>query len=284
MPASSSRERRKNKRQQFFKQTGVQRKAKRNTQQGKPNFDTRNESDSVARDIGNRKKLHAADLANIQLLNERQREFARLFQDDTPIIFSLGFPGTSKTFLSLYFALAEVFDESSPYEQVVILRSAVESRGLGFLKGTLEEKTCVYTEPYKDTLKELMPAFNNPYELCEALGYLKFETTSFLRGRSIANTIFIIEETQNLDYDEIYTALTRASGTSRVLLTGDVDQDDLKRKREKSGLAKMIEVLKKEAGEDDDTLGFVNYKLEDIVRGGICKFVAVANYNWENSQ
>lgn len=281
MPASSKRAKRVEKRNQYRKQTGQIKKAHKGAKR-QAKFDTQNEPDNVVRDLGNRKKFHWRDLANVQLLNERQEQFADHFDKGTPIIFSLGFPGTAKTFLSLYYALAEVFDESTPYEQVVIIRSAVESRGIGYLKGDTDEKLAVYEQPYRDTIQELMPKFNDPYQHCKALGYVKFESTSFLRGRSIPNTIFIIEEAQNMDYKELYTAVTRISENSRVLVTGDVNQDDLERKREKSGLAKLIKVIEQHCGEDTPYVGYVNYQMDDIVRSGICRMMAIADYEYHN--
>lgn len=277
MPASSSRERRKNKRQQFFKQTGVQRKAKRNTQ-SKPKFDTKNEDDNVVRDLGNRKKFTPHDLISVRPMNERQEDYLAAHFQQTPITLVTGYPGTSKTFLSMYASLLEVFDDSTPYDKLIIVRSAVETRSIGYLKGDTDQKLEVYELPYKGIMHELMPQFKDGYEHAKSFNKVEFMPTSFMRGRNLADCIVIVDEAQNLDYEELKTCIGRISHNCKIVITGDVGQDDLFRKREKSGLPKLIKVLDTMP---EGTYRHISYEKEDIVRSELVKNFIVADFEYE---
>ena len=79
-------------------------------------------------------------------------------------LFIHGFPGTGKTFISMYLALKEVLDSNNPYDKLLIVRSAVAARDLGFLPGTLEEKIYAYELAYKSICQELLPNIPNAYD------------------------------------------------------------------------------------------------------------------------
>lgn len=103
MPASSKRARRVKLRERDSKHTGKpMRKAKKKV------LDTKNETEAVARDLGNRKKFHPQDTCNLQCKNPRQEEFIQMWWSQTDAMFVKGPAGTSKTFLTLYCALNEV--------------------------------------------------------------------------------------------------------------------------------------------------------------------------------
>lgn len=228
-------------------------------------LDTKHESDVIAHDFGKRKKFHPHDLCNLTPASLNQERFLQHFYDDIPMITAQGPAGTGKTFLALYAALSLVLDESTKYDKIVIIRSAVETRSQGFVKGSQEEKNAPYERPYIQSIEKILPAFKDGYSHLKALGYLEFETTAFLRGQTLDNYIVICDEMQNCDYDELSTIITRVGDESRIVLLGNDKQCDLHRKREKSGLGKLNLIMDKMPS---DLVGTVEYNLEDIQRGG----------------
>lgn len=230
--------------------------------QANKKLNTENETVENVRKIGAKKSMHPKDLKPFRALTEGHAEFLRLFYQQTPYVSLHGFPGTGKTFIAMAAALSEVFDTSTPYEKLTIVRSAVEVRGIGFLPGTAEEKLEVYEQPYKSILKELM-VFNDPYEMAKQLGYIEFVPTSFLRGTTFHNQIVLVDECENLDYKELETVATRAGDNCKMIFVGDDDQSDLFRQRQQSGFANFRKVL---ANMDEKYRGMVEFSIDEIVR------------------
>jgi predicted ribonuclease YlaK len=242
----------------------------------KRKFDTSGEVDQdKIRSIGNRKRFHPHDLIAIKPKTDSQSQFFDAFNSDVPMILQSGCAGTGKTFLALYSALHQVFDPSSPYEKVCIFRSAVESRKIGFMPGSEEEKASVYERPYQQIAMDVMK-FNNPYPMLKSLGYLEFHLTSHLRGSTFDNTIMLIDECQNLDRGEIKTILTRCGENSRIILCGDSKQDDLVRYREKSSFDYLEKLMLNMPYEETAS---IQYGLDDIVRSGLVKSILIADSN-----
>jgi predicted ribonuclease YlaK len=225
-------------------------------------LNTENETPEVVRKIGGRKSMHPNDLKPFRALSKGHEDFLHLFYQQTPFISLHGFPGTGKTFIAMAAALSEVFDSSTPYEKLTIVRSAVEVRGIGFLPGTAEEKLEVYEQPYKSILKELM-VFNDPYEMAKQLGYIEFVPTSFLRGTTFHNQIVLVDECENLDYKELETVATRAGDNCKMIFVGDDDQSDLFRQRQQSGFGDFRKVIN---NMDEKYRGMVEFSIDEIVR------------------
>ena len=241
-------------------------------------FDTRNESDAVVHELGNRKKFHPKDLCNLTPYPGNQEYFFDLFYTGKPIISMTGPAGTGKSFLSLYAALGEVFDESTEYDKVILIRSAVETRKAGFLPGTQEEKNAPYESPYVDAVSKILPAFNDGYDHLKSLGYLEFHTTAHLRGNTFDRSIILVDEIQNMDYEELSTVITRCGENSRILLMGDLKQCDLSRFKQESGFDKLQRVFRKM---DETMIGLVRFELGDIVRSGLVREFLIADYHTE---
>ena len=273
MPASSKRSRRIKARENDYKQTGVMRKAKRNA------LDTKNETDEASAKIA-KKRFNPHDLASVSLKNLNQERFVQLYYDDTPLLLATGWPGTAKSFLSIYCALSEVFDDSTPYDKLIIVRSAVETRSVGFLPGTLEEKSFYFESPYRALFSEIMPQFKEGYDHCKSLGYVEFMLTTHIRGLSLHNCIVLVEEAQNMDIGELRSVLTRAGLNTRILINGDSFQDDLQRKREKSGLGDLKRIFEKMPA---SYFGHIHYDKEDIVRSGLVKEFVIADFELNGS-
>ena len=174
-----------------------------------------------------------------------------------------GSAGTGKTFISLYLALEAVFKKE--YEKVIIVRSAVPTRDMGFLPGTQEEKEDAYTAPYKAIVNDL---FEDSDAWKKLLGskQIEFLTTSFIRGITLKNAIVIIDESQNCNYHELCSVITRLGEDCRFIMAGDYYQSDFTRKGDQDGISEFIKIIKNMRAFDH-----IEFKWEDIVRSGFVR-------------
>ncbi len=187
-------------------------------------------------------------------------------------LFLYGSAGTGKTFITLYKALEEALSEK---KQVYIVRSLVPSRDIGFLPGTIEEKSELYQSPYRHMVKYMFEqqsddAFNSLYDRLVEQGTIKFLTTSFIRGITLDNSIIIVDESQNLTFWELNSIITRVGQDSRIIFAGDIDQTDLRRE-ESVGFTTMLAILS-----TMDEVECVEFGLNDIVRSGFIKSYLIA--------
>lgn len=178
-----------------------------------------------------------------------------------------GLAGTGKTYISCYLA----FDDMTKglYEKLVIIRSAVSTRDIGFLPGTEKEKGSVYEEPYKDICIDLFQR-GDAYEILKQKHLVDFMTTSFIRGVTLRNATIIIDECQNMTFHELDSIITRVGENCRVIFCGDFRQADLKQ----NGLRDFIRVL-----EAMDCFDVVDFQIEDIVRSKFVKDYIIAKTN-----
>lgn len=239
-------------------------------------FDTHNETPDNVRHLS-RKKFHPHDLISYHPKNDRQKKFLQLFAEGTPCILMDGMPAVGKTFLALIESLRLVLDPSTHYERVLYIRSAVPSgQDVGYLKGSLEEKQGPYEEVPRQTISRIIEKYNDPYPNLVALGYVEFRLDTHLRGINIDNTIVVVDEAQCMDYSSLKTILTRIDCGSRVIICGDEGQDDLKRKKKKSGLAHLKKVL---MNMPYGSYGHVTFTTDDIVRGdGFTKDFIISDF------
>jgi len=238
-------------------------------------FNTENETLSTSRDIGCRKKLHRHDIKSFKPLTVGHEEFLEMFYSNTSVISLSGVAGAGKTYMAMAAAISEVVDSSTAYDRLIIIRSIVEVRSVGFLPGDISEKIAVYEQPYSNVLKELMN-FNDPYSIAKTLGYIEFHPTSYLRGMTFDNAIIIVDECENMDYKELSTVITRTGVNSRCIFIGDDKQEDLSRQRQVSGFKKFREVLSRMP---ERSVGMVEFGIDDIVRSGVVKDFIIAEMN-----
>lgn len=225
----------------------------------------------------NKKSFSVHDLKNIQPKTEPQNQFFKAyFQKQTPIITQLGSAGTGKTAIALYAALSDVLDNSTYYDKIVIIRSAVQARDIGFLKGSEEEKNEAYEAPYVALCDELLKYKSNNYANLKAKGLLEFENTSFLRGQTWNNTVVIVDEVQSMNYHELCTTITRLGQDARIILCGDIKQNDLHKKGDVSGLPQFMKVLDRMSSESVEQ---IVYRPEHIVRSGLVREFLMAEEN-----
>lgn len=213
---------------------------------------------------------------------ENQKKFMDLWESGTDIIFQLGVAGSGKSFLSLYCMMKDMLENNKLYDKIIIIRSAVEVRSQGFLKGSLEEKQEVYELPYEQIVDEMFK-FNHSYQNLKALGKIEFMTTSFIRGLTFDKSLIFVDESTNMDLSELDAIISRTGVYSRLVFAGDIGQNDLARHREKTGLPQFIEIAKNMEYHGKTTVGFVEYTPEDIVRSGICRDYIVTKHALENA-
>jgi phosphate starvation-inducible protein PhoH len=210
-----------------------------------------------------RKTWSKHDLKHVQPLTSTQTDMCHEFAQGQHICAS-GYAGTGKTFLAVYLALTQLLDRNTDIDKIIIVRSAVPSRDVGFVPGTLDEKVALYELPYRDIFAELL-AHPNSYQDMKDAGLIQFNTTSFVRGLTWDNAIVIIDEAQNMNWSEIDSAITRLGENSRLIVCGDaVYQQDLR--REKSGYNDAVEVMKQL-----DIFSVITFTEHDIVRSAFVK-------------
>jgi len=190
-----------------------------------------------------------------------------------------GAAGTGKTFITLYLALQEVLDESSPYDKIYIVRSLVPTREIGFLPGDHEDKSALYQIPYKNMVRFMfsMPddnSFEMLYDNLRAQETISFWSTSFIRGVTLDNAIVIVDEFSNLNFHELDSMITRIGENSKVMFCGDITQTDLTRENEKSGISDFIKIL-----QEMKEFSCIEFDINDIVRSGLVKSYLLSKYN-----
>lgn len=175
-----------------------------------------------------------------------------------------GLPGTGKTFISLYLALDSVLNDRE-YEKVIVIRSVVPTRDMGFLPGNQKEKSKVYELPYYNICSELFSR-GDSYDILKNKGTIEFMTTSFVRGITLNDCVVVIDEVNNMTFHELDSLITRMGDHSRLIMCGDFRQSDLKYKDERQGLIDFMSIL-----ERLDSFEHVEFHEEDIVRSGLVR-------------
>ena len=216
-----------------------------------------------------RKSWTKHDLVSIRPKTEAQKELFHAWINGYSIC-AHGSAGTGKTFLSLYLALSSVLN--GEHDRIVIVRSAVPTREVGFLKGSLEEKTEVYEEPYRSILTELIGR-QSTYDDMKEAGKIEFMSTSFIRGLTIDNAIIIIDEASSNTFHEISSVVTRVGLNTRVMCTGDIIQSDLNGKRgEVEGMSKAMKIFN-----SMKQFAMIEFTRDDIVRSEFVRDFIIAS-------
>ena len=209
-------------------------------------------------------------LLDIEPITDNQKKLFDSYAEGKHLV-AYGTAGTGKTFISLYNALADVLDETTPYERIYLVRSLVSTREIGFLPGDHEDKADIYQIPYKNMVKYMfqMPTdadFEMLYGNLKAQETIKFWSTSFIRGTTLDNAIVIVDEFQNLNFHELDSIITRIGENSRIIFCGDASQSDLVKTNDRNGIHDFLNILRKMPSFD-----IIEYGIDDIVRSGLVK-------------
>ena len=224
----------------------------------------------TAKQMKRKKPINADMLRDIDPLTENQQKLFESYSEGKNII-AYGAAGTGKTFITLYNALCDVLDQSTPYEKIYIVRSLVSTREIGFLPGDHEDKSTLYQIPYKNMVKymfELPSAadFEMLYGNLKAQETISFWSTSFIRGTTFDRAIIIVDEFQNLNFHELDSIMTRVGENTKIMFCGDATQTDLIKQNERNGIVDFMRVLRLMSSID-----IIEFGVEDIVRSGLVK-------------
>ena len=184
-----------------------------------------------------------------------------------------GCPGTGKTFISSYLALNEILSGQTPYQKLMVVRSAVPSRDIGFLPGTEKEKSKVYEDPYIEICSDLFEN-KNAYDILKMHNLIEFTTTSYKRGMTFNNCIILMDEAQNYTFQELDTVLTRAGRNCKVIVSGDFRQTDFTKTNEKTGIINFMKITNAMK-----SFRHIEFQKEDIVRSGLVKEYIIQKYD-----
>ena len=225
---------------------------------------------TTVRNKKKRKAINADSLLDIQPLTKNQTILFDAYDLDKHL-FVYGCAGTGKTFCALYLALKDVLDELTPYDRIVIVRSLVATREIGFLPGDHEDKSSLYQIPYKNMVKYMFECnsdaeFEMLYGNLKAQETVKFWSTSFIRGTTLDNSIIIVDECQNLNFHELDSIITRVGDNSKIMFCGDATQSDLTRSNERDGILNFMKIIQRMPEFES-----IEFGVEDIVRSGLVK-------------
>ena len=224
----------------------------------------------TAKQMKRKKPINSDFLRDIEPLTDNQKVLFDAYDAGKNVV-AYGAAGTGKTFITLYNALCDVLDPSTPYEKIYIVRSLVATREIGFLPGDHEDKSSLYQIPYKNMVKYMfeMPTdsdFEMLYGNLKTQGTISFWSTSFIRGTTLDNAIVIVDEFQNLNYHELDSIITRVGENTKIMFCGDATQSDLTKQNERNGIADFMKILRVMPSVD-----LVEFGVDDIVRSGLCK-------------
>ena len=168
----------------------------------------------------------------------------------------LGSAGTGKTYLALYLAFKELLTNDMP---VVIVRSAVPVRSIGHLPGTVEEKLLAYEAPYISIATSLFN-HSSAWSNLKRLHGCSFIPTSFIRGVTLDNCTVVVDEAENMTFQELDSIVTRLGVNSRLIICGDSRQADIR----DSGLDRIISILA-------PLIAVTEFQPSDIVRSSFVR-------------
>jgi phosphate starvation-inducible PhoH-like protein len=177
--------------------------------------------------------------------------------EENTITFGIGPAGTGKTYLAMAKAVAAL--QAKRVNRIILSRPAVEAgEKLGFLPGTLGEKIDPYLRPLFDALHDMIDADAIPRLM--QTGVIEVAPLAFMRGRTLNDAFIILDEAQNTTPEQMKMFLTRLGFGSKMVITGDVTQNDLPN-GQRSGLAIIRDILS-----DVVDIAFMELTAEDVVR------------------
>ena len=222
-----------------------------------------------------KKPLSASYLVDIVPITDNQKILFKSYSEGKHLV-AYGAAGTGKTFVTLYNAIKDVLDETTPYEKIYIVRSLVATREIGFLPGDYEDKSDIYQVPYKHMVKYMFQMssdadFEMLFGNLKSQDSINFWSTSFLRGTTLDNAVVIVDEFQNLNFHELDSIMTRVGQDSKIMFCGDATQSDLVKTNDRNGIVDFMNILRKMPSFD-----IIEFGIDDIVRSGLVKEYIIA--------
>ncbi len=229
--------------------------------------------------VNNALKIKLDHLKTFDPLTENQKKFFDAYKRGDYFIALHGVAGTGKTFCALYRAMEEVLDKGNPFKKIIVVRSAVQSREIGHLPGDVTEKMEIYQQPYRQICETLFGR-KDAWDRLEEQGYIEFISTSFIRGMSFDDAIILVDEMQNMTFEEIDTVMTRVGYRSKIIWCGDYRQTDLnKKKNDVSGILKFFDIA-----HHMNSFTRIEFTVDDIVRSSLVKDYILAKLKYDDRE
>jgi phosphate starvation-inducible PhoH-like protein len=211
-----------------------------------------------------------------RVISARSRQQAAYIHalKEQELVIAEGPAGTGKTYLAV--ALGVEMMVTGLIDRLILSRPAVEAgERLGFLPGDIQEKVDPYLRPLYDALHDMLPFEQVRKKI--AIGEIEVAPLGFMRGRTLSNSVIILDEAQNTTEVQMKMFLTRLGSNSRMIVTGDLSQVDLP-KGVPSGLRDALETLKGVRG-----VGMINFTERDVVRHPLVSRIVRAYENKKTS-
>jgi len=203
-------------------------------------------------------------LKNVEPLTNNQKLTFEAYRKEKNLMLH-GIAGTGKSFISLYLSMNQILNDDPRYKKIIIVRSVVPTRDMGFLPGNNKEKTKVYEAPYLAIFSELFGR-GDAYEYLKQKGLVDFISTSFIRGVTLNDCIIVVDEIANMTLHELDSVITRVGNNCKVIFCGDFRQSDFTRSHEKDGLKDFMRIVQKMK-----SFEFIDFNENDIVRSAMVK-------------
>jgi len=200
---------------------------------------------------------------NIEFKNPAQKRFYNTI-DSKDITFCIGPAGCGKTYLSVYHALKMLGMKDNSIDGIVIVKPLVEADGekIGYLPGDIDEKTAPFMMSFYYNMEQIIG--KNRLEVLKNDGVILVIPLAFMRGITLTDKIVILDEAQNATPEQIKMFVTRIGERSKYIITGDLEQSDLKKK-----VSGLEDAIKRFAGIRG--VGLASFKEKDIVRHPLVK-------------
>lgn len=216
-------------------------------------------------------------LSTVKLVGSRNRKtvsprtpnqlaYVKAIQEND-VTFGLGPAGTGKTYLAMAVGLHLLKERA--VHRIILTRPAVEAgEALGFLPGDLKEKVAPYLRPLYDAINDMLDPEQAERYLEE--GVIEIAPLAYMRGRTLSRSFVILDEAQNTTREQMFMTLTRLGDESKIVITGDSSQVDLKPGL-RSGLHEAEHALQNISG-----IAFTRFAATDIVRHPIVEHIVKA--------
>ena len=209
------------------------------------------------------KDLKMLNFDELMFKNPAQKRFYNTISKKD-ITFCIGPAGCGKTYLSVHRALRELGDKTNSIDGIVIVKPLVEAAGekIGYLPGDVEEKTAPFMMSFYYNMEQIIG--KQRLQVLKDSNTIQVIPLAFMRGITLANKFVILDEAQNATPEQIKMFVTRIGENSKYIITGDLEQSDIK--KHQSGLE---DAIKRFAGIHG--VGLASFKEKDVVRHSLVR-------------
>jgi len=214
------------------------------------------------------------DFKHIQLRQKQKEYYSKILENEITLCY--GPAGSAKTFVAVYAALALLADADNNITEIICTKPIKESgEKLGFLPGDEQEKISPFIETFRSTFDKIIGKKNR--EWLETLEVIKYKPLAYMRGATYDNSIMLLDEAQNADMKALMLFITRMGKSSKIIVSGDISQYDIK--YSDIGLPVLINILSKVK-----KVGIHKFNEDDIVRAKILKDIVheYEKYKYKN--